>query len=455
MNSHNPKQYDQAKIKLTAALSVIDEKTNPSDIARCRFLLAKIQLHNREYEAAAKVFLECSKSFEKTAPEWSAESMWLAVRSLSEQCRTNPRLLIQANRAIDQLMRRYPGSTFAKRAEFERLRLDITGLTADEAIGRLSRIKPTDSNYPLVANEIIKIRYTSWLDANQSRSESEWQKFEALREAESIYQRQTAASDESKLKSQLLVFDAMLKTESIEKEDLRNCIDRLEARAESVGSNNPVYAEYRYYRFLYANRLSDQPQATAEAQWLSENASGTQFEKSATILLAQLVDEILKSQTAPLRDDLAKAKTVFTKLVDLLGSSESDLKQSPNARVAYARLAALKLASGSNDEAIEMLVSLNTLFPNHKSYLRQLGLTYTQSHQYSNAISIWKKLIRGVDPGSEVWLESKYNLAFCLYHSGNREEARELHEQTRRLCPALPENWINRFDKLSEILIED
>jgi len=102
-----------------------------------------------------------------------------------------------------------------------------------------------------------------------------------------------------------------------------------------------------------------------------------------------------------------------------------------------------------------MLVSLNAIFPNHKSYLRQLASIYTQSQHYAEASSIWQKLVRGVDPGSDLWLESKYNLAFCLYHAGQRAQARALHEQTRRLSPALPESWVKRFDDLSALLIEE
>lgn len=448
-------KYDEAELKLIAALASAGEKTNPLDVARCQFVLARIRYHNRDYETASRAFLDCSKSFDHIAPELAAESQWLAVRSLSEHSRNHTRSLIKANRAIDQLMRRFPGSTFAKRAEFERLRLNVASLPADKAIDRLKRIGPKDTNYPLVVNEIVKIRYQSWLDAHRVKSESEPRTFEALLNAESEYEQLAGGSDESKLKSQLLVVDAMLRSDPIVLETIRNRMDRAQTKAEASGSNSPVYREYRYYRFLLANRAGDQQRASAQAQWLTEHAQGTQYEKSAMTQLAQLADQRLQSQSNPTQDELKEVTTIFSKLVGLLGSSESELKSSPNARVAFARLAALKLECGSTDEAIEMLVSLNKLFPNHKSYLRQFASTYTESKHYPEAIPIWQKLVRGVDPGSDVWFESKYNLAVCLFHVGRHEEARQLHEQTRRLSPELPKTWVEPFNELSALLSAD
>ncbi len=447
--------YDAAMTKLAAALTVADQKTNPLDIARCQFLIAKIRLHQRDYESASRAFLECSKSFDGIAPELSAESLWLAVRSLSEQSHTQTRSLLKANRAIDQLMRRFPGSTFAKRAEFERLRLNVASLTADEAIDRLNRVESNDLNYALAANEIVKIRYQTWLDAHQTKSESELETFKALLEAESEYEQLETVSEESKLKTQLMVVDAMLRTESIDVETARQRLDRAKAAAEAIGSHLSLYQEYRYYRFLLANRAANQDEAFTEAQWLAEHAPGTPFEKSAFILLAQLFDQRLQSQINPSPEEVATVKTIFSKLVGLLGSSASELKQSANARVAYARLAALEFEGGSTDKAIEMLVSLNAQFPNHKSYLRQLASIYTQSQHYDDAVSIWQKLIRGVEPGSDLWLESKYNLAYCLYSLGQKGEARKLHEQTRHLSPELPKKWVKQFDDLSALLARE
>jgi len=447
-----PKGWGESKSKLTAALASVDDETDRNDIARCRFLLAKVQLFEGEFLVAANTFLECSESLFDVAPELSAESQWLAVRCLAALSRTHSRYLIQANRTIDRLMHQFPGSTFAKRAEFEKLRLNVTNTTPEQMIIRLARIPPEDVNYRLAATEIVKIRYTSWVAANREESSSESEAFQALLDANSLFQKLAAADAESKVKSHLLIIDAMLRTDSIDDQTIHDRLDQISVIAAKVANHRSVYQEFRYYQFVFANRINDQDGARAEALWLAEHAQGTRFEKSAMIQLARLMDQQLTEKSNPTHDELVDAIGVYEKLVELLGTSESQLEQSPNARVAFARLAALKLKTGSSEEAMDMLISLNEIFPNHKSYLRQLATTYTQSQHYAPAIPIWQKLIRGVDSGSDVWLESKYNLAWCLFHSGLKDEARQVHEQTRRLAPELPDAWIKPFDELSTLL---
>ena len=447
-----PKGWGESKSKLSAALESAVDTTDENDIARCRFLLAKVQLFEGDFEVAANTFMECSESLLNVAPELSAESQWLAVRCLAALSRTRSRYLILANRTIDRLMHQFPGSSFAKRAEFEKLRLNATNMPPEQMIARLERIPPEDSNYRFAVAEIVKIRYTSWLEANQEEWDSEPKSLQALLDANSLFQQLGAADAEAKLKSHLLVIDAMLRTDSFDDETIHDRLDQISVVAAKIASNRSVYQEFRYYQFVFANRINDQDSAKSEALWLAENARGTRFEKSAMIQLARLTDQQLTEKSNPTHEDLVDATRVYEKLVELLGTSESQLKQSPNARVAFARLAALKLKTGSSEEATDMLISLNEIFPNHKSYLRQLATTHTKSQNYSEAISIWQKLIRGVEPGSDAWLESKYTLAWCLFHSGLKDEAKKVHEQTRRLTPELPEAWVKSFDELSSIL---
>lgn len=450
---NQPVRYDAARDKLTAALEVIDGSTDPFDIVRCKFLVARIQFMQREYETAAAAFLECSEAADAVDPQLAAESQWLAIRSLSEHSRKNTRSLIPAMREIDQIMRRFPGSSFTKRAEFEKLRISLAGLPARSAIQKLSQVSVDDPNYATAVNEIAKIKYQVWLRAHQSnQTTSASQSLEALIQTESMYRQLKTASEESKLKTMLLVIDAMLRVESTPLESIRHRLDLARELADNAMLEGQIYVEYRYYEFRYADRSGRQETAIAEAKWLSKNAQGTSFEKSALIQLAQLADQQLLEQVSPAIDEYKKVVSIFERLVGLLGSSDENLKSSANARVAYARLAELRLAAGSVDQAIEMLELLNRIFPNHKSYLRQLGLARTNAQQYSQAILIWRKLAGGVDPGSEFWYESKYYLATCLHQSGEQAAARELHRQTCHLSPDLPEIWKPRFEELTRLL---
>jgi tetratricopeptide (TPR) repeat protein len=124
-----------------------------------------------------------------------------------------------------------------------------------------------------------------------------------------------------------------------------------------------------------------------------------------------------------------------------------------NARVAYVRLAELTLMTEETDKALEMLKLVNRIFPNHKSYLRKLALAYTETKQFKNAIEIWRKLATGLDPGSDLWFEAKFQLASNLYRVGDRSGARQVYDQTILLSNKIPKNWQLEFDQLSELLL--
>ncbi|MFT5302774.1 MAG: tetratricopeptide (TPR) repeat protein, partial [Mariniblastus sp.] len=126
----------------------------------------------------------------------------------------------------------------------------------------------------------------------------------------------------------------------------------------------------------------------------------------------------------------------------------SDIKQSSNARVAMLRLAELNLGVGESKKAIDTLERLILVFPHHKSVLLLLAKGYQADNLPGKSISIWQKLIRGVNPGTEIWFEAKYNLTKALLDDGQISEAGKLYEQTLRLSPSMPEPWQQAFADL-------
>ena len=176
--------YDAARIKLNRALDLRTNTTTDLDVARCRFLVARIDLEQREYQNAANNFLEVSAAMDQLDSELAAESQWLAAASLAELSRTDTRAIVKANRALDQILRRFPGSTYARRTEFEKLKLNVADLPADEAIRRLEIVETDDANYRLALIEATKIRYQDWLIAQQAGQTDEAQKLAALLSSE-------------------------------------------------------------------------------------------------------------------------------------------------------------------------------------------------------------------------------------------------------------------------------
>ena len=282
---------------------------------------------------------------------------------------------------------------------------------------------------------------------NRSACYFQMEEFEHAKEDASLA---WAKSNESNVKAILLVTDAMLRTNP---PDLKKIRDRLDIAENLVNEQGPIYQEYRYYEFQYAIRSGQPAKAAEQANWLSENARGTRFETSALIQLAQAADQKLNASPNP--DDLRRVIAVFERLVGLLGSSDDVLKKRTNARVAFLRLAELKLKAGEREKAIEMLESINRVFPNRKSYLRQLALAYVESSQFEKSTAIWRKLAAGLEPGTDLWFEAKYQLVSCLIKSDDRSSARQVYEQTVLLGDEMPQRWQTTFDSLSELLNDD
>lgn len=445
-NSNQRPRLESARLKLTRAIDFAGPSDDLADVARCRYLRARIDLKQGKLASAATVFLDVAMIMNDRAPELAAESQWLAARALCQQSRTNPRRTLQASRAIDQLLQRFPGSIFAKRAQFEKMKLGIANLDPDEAVRRLLTIDPTDSNYLSALNEITKIRYQAWLNAFASNDETST-KLESLLDAERELRQQISPTNESSVKASLLTVDALLRSQPVDLERARNRLDDVTKR---VTRPSLLYQEYRYYEFQFANRSGDADTAHRHAIWLSENAKGTPYESSALIQLALAEERQLKSRVNPTSDEINSVIAVFDRLVNLLGETDDSLKQNTNARVAFIKLAELKLRTGETEKPIRMLETINQLIPNRRDHLRKLGLAYVQAKQYEKANQVWRKLTAGMQPGSDVWLEAKYQLSCGLIQLGEADAAGKVAAQTKLLAENMPDHWRRKFESLSE-----
>ena len=448
----NPKLLLSAKSKLQNAISSATESAHPLDVDKCKFLIAQIDHLHRNFDDAAEAFLEISQRFDQVDRELAAESQWLATRALTELSRRDSRRLLDTNRAIDAIIRRFPGSTYAVRGEFEKLLVNLANVPPDEAIKRLLSVTPENINFPVAMHEIVKRRYEDWLLHFDSKSEEESQKLILLFESELKFRRIDSATELSKAKSALLVIDALLRHTETEPAQIRRRLDVVKKFIQRTGSAGNLYFEYRYYEFLLANRAGESEAAKQHAIWLSENARGTRFEKSALVLLAQTADQRFRESVATdssTPQSLEKLITIFDRLVEVLGSSPQTLASAPNARVAYARLAELKLKNGKADESATMLTTLNQLFPNNKNYLVNLGRALSAANRFEDSPAVWRRLAGGSQAGSELWFESKHGLAFGLFQTGSHDDAQALIAQTLQLSPEMPAKWKQQFDDLS------
>lgn len=450
--SNDESDYRDSRQHMARAIELGDASNDPLDVACCRYLLARIEFRQRDYENAARAFLEVSLACEARAPQLAVESQWLAIRSLSELHHQKPRVLFQVHQAIDQLLRRFPGSTYAQRAVFEKRRIDVASLPPEKAIIQLEQVKKNDPNYAASRFEILKIRFQSWLDSHLANGDRERQKRDELLKAGKEFQQIFQANQATQLKASLLLVDALLRDEQPDFSEIRILLDQAESYLNS-GEKSPVSAaEFHYYQFLFASRSGRGTDAIDEANWISEHARGSRFEHSAMIQLAQAADRKIQSSTNPTDKQLLSAIAIYERLVELSGHSNEDLLTVANARIAFARLSELKIQSGQVKDGKEMLELLNQIFPHYQSYLHRLAIVRTDTGDFSAAIPLWRKLASGVESGTDIWFESKQQLAYCLYQVGDRVKARQLHTQTIKLSPDLPDRWRVPFDELSKLL---
>ncbi len=445
---------EEAKASLERALQQVDTSINEADVARCRYLLAKLHYRAGMFETAAGLFQSASRSIADEDRAMAAESQWLAARSLAELGKTDERKLGLAYMAIDNLIRRFPESSLARRAEFEKLKLNMAGLPDEEAIRRLQKVTRKDPNYPLALYEIARTRFRLWLTAFQTGKAERAARLTELLEAERATRNNDAVSDEKKLKSILLAIDALLRDEPINEPKLASMLQSAAAIADSIGDRPAnVFAEYRYYRMNFYQKTNQTDEAKAEARWMVQNASNTPYQRAALIYLGRVLDSECQRSADVKPELLEEALDVYRRLVAELGSTADELKNSNNARVATKKLGELESLAGNIEEADRIFSLLVETFPNHQDNIHELAKTKMRLGQYRLAWPLWRKLNAGVPPGTDIWYESKHQLITCIQDSDS-ESARQVLRQTIRLSPEMPSKWQLLFDQLQAKLAE-
>ncbi len=257
-------------------------------------MLAQVHYRESEFAESARIFQSVAAVLDSDDRQLAAEAQWLAAKSLIGLSRNDPRKSELAYSAIENLLRRFPDSSFAHRAEFEKLKLQISSVPGDEAIRRLSRIEERDPNYLLALPETVRISYQLWMDGFDSENSDRDRRFEELVAAERRVRNHPQVKSAEKLKSTLLVVDALLRCDPVDESQITSLLSVAEESAEPMGSQNlPAYIEYRYYQLLFADKKKDDTAAQNHAQWLVDHAANTRFERVALIYLGRLWDRRL------------------------------------------------------------------------------------------------------------------------------------------------------------------
>ena len=100
------------------------------------------------------------------------------------------------------------------------------------------------------------------------------------------------------------------------------------------------------------------------------------------------------------------------------------------------------------ERADQYLDRLIDVFPNQKDYLAASARIKTRRGELKDALPRWRLLANGVEPGSDLWYEAKYQLARCLWSTGDAN-AKQVFRQTIQLSPSIPDAWSKEYKLLA------
>ena len=332
----------------------------PSDVARCKFLLAWVKLKRGDVEIAIDMFSDVAEVLASVDAAVASESAWMAAKTAA---RVGLRDSTQVNRAWDRLerfVRRWPESPHVAEASFEKLKFELRSMRPDEAIQRLREI-PIDSEvYVTSLLESVTQHYRLWQDDPSNET------FEQLEQACNRVQLESRSTAEQQVRSCFLVLDALSRSPSPDDPTVTRYIDNCKRLMEQVSDTRLMTIELLYYRMQLADRQGEIDSVISLARSIVVSGRESRFETPALIRLAKDHEQrLLSGETV---DEAAKQEAIqdYQRLSQLLGDDRETLQSSGNARVAFARLGEWQIQSARTGESERIFQRLVDLFPQQR-----------------------------------------------------------------------------------------
>ncbi len=446
--------YESAAAQSTCHLEEV-VRVHPTEyaslpIASAWFLKAQMAWDAADWEAAADLAKRCRDLPADPAVDrlrlWSA---WLTMTAHVHLAKQDRSLLPLAWESIAWLQQAFPASPEARRAELVRLKLENTRLSPSEALANLARISSTLGVELEVALERMQQMHRSWAAEWARHPEGAEPLRQLLLNEWQTWQQRGWSQGELAATARLLVVDVLLRGSQATDDDLREA-DRLLREHIAGEANLPprsrLIEEGRYQQMTLAQRRQHEDQILSHAHWLADQARDPALERAALIVLAQHHESTwLRSQ----RQDQVAAHTlrdVLSRLVALGERSDSErMWRDPALRMAARRLAECEVALGHIDAADRLYDQLLATGTPDAELLTAAARIKMQLRQWAAAAHRWRELAAGVPAGSDVWLESRWQLVQCL-RTDDVAAARTLRDQTLLLYPHMPDVWRVRLE---------
>jgi hypothetical protein len=441
--------YQSAAAALATALDLPEAARDLFAAAQCRYHLAWCKFRLDELELAARLFHEAAPVLVEGEKELAVQAAWMEFASFQKLAETKKekKYAASAVAALQTLKRDFPDSEQAGKAELLIARLQ-QDLSPEEALASLTAIMPTEPNYAAARLEIAQLQFQKWTKLKGDKTRAPAAAEETFAAVDILLAAKGASADQ-KLRGCLIGLQVVFDTVPVNEKRAASLLETATPAGEALPAQSPLAAEFHYRRLQFAQKTGDKTAMNKAAAWIAANSAGSPYEMPALVIVARQADDAVAATSDANRKDLqTEAADIYTRLAALVGESPEAIAGVKNALAVNSKLAHYDELLGRWPEAAARLDKIVAALPSDKKYLRRAGIAHFQAGEFAPSLEQWRKLLGGVESGSEEWLEAKYYQLACLAKT-DHPTAVKVWKQFKLLFPQVKSpTWKDKFAAL-------
>ncbi|MFI4876470.1 MAG: tol-pal system YbgF family protein [Blastopirellula sp. JB062] len=449
--SKKERDYKEAKVLLVKA-AASPPAGDASALAECEYVLGWCCYRLRQYAEASGAFRQAIAGLKLSNPQKAVESAWLAFVSLQSLAKNSPRYASAAIDVLEDIKRDFPNHAYAKKADLLIARLQQSRGSLRDSIEQLANIPSDDPNY-LTAQYDLCVMLRQQIEQTIDESQKVAYAKRLLAAADVLSEKLNDQSSQTQrsraLRSRLMTVE--LAGDSLLPADVGDSgIRRADALAATLPSSDGAVAEYHHRALLLAEQRKRPVEILEHADWILANAPDSAFATSALVVQALDVDRRLQEKST--LETLNEAFEIYRQLTQRLGYSPQTLQAKKNARVAAGKFASYAEQIGRRADAAAVIANLTQAFPDDRTYLQQAGRAAFEAGMIEISLEHWRKLLLGLERGSDEWFEAKAFQLACLAKT-DPPGARKVLAQFKLLYPAGgPAAWRDKIKSVEQEL---
>lgn len=451
--SNAPADYERAATMLSAALALPDSQKDIFAAAQCRYHLAWCRFRLGDWETAARLFQETVPILSDGQKDLAVQAAWMEFASYQKlvDVKKDKKYASSAVAALQNLKRDFPDTQQAAKAELLIVRLQ-QDFSPAEALVALSAVKPGEANYLGARQEVVQLLFQMWLKEKGDAATRKKLAADVLEGADTyLAVAPSSGSGEAKLRVCLVALQVLLDEKDFSEAKAASYLQITKATAEALPDSNLLAAEYHYRKLQLSQKAGDKSAVATSARWLSSHAAGTPYELPALVIVARQADEAVATADDTTRKERQlQAAQIYARMAALLGDSPESLSKTKNALAVNSKLAHYDEELGRWKEAAARLDKIVTALPSDKKYLRRAGIAHFQAGEFAASLDLWRKLLGGLQSGSDEWFEAKYHQLVCLSKT-DKPGGLKVWKQFKLLFPEVTSPaWKDRFVQLEK-----